>query len=354
MATIYSSLKFLRFGEKLQALTEHKVTAPIHIRVKPTNYCNHNCWYCAYRNDSLALGEDMSMLESFPADRMLNLAREFVEMGVKAVTFSGGGEPLLYKSLPEVIKVLAAGNIRVSALTNGSNLKGRVADAFAMHGTWVRISMDAWDDESYVRSRGARPHDFSKLLDNIRVFAAKKSKCALGVSFIVGKENHEHIEAVCRQLKSCGVGHVKVSGVVVSNNAEGNNAYHNEIKAEVARQIEKSCLLADENFAVLNHYHDLEGRFEKRYHTCPSLQFLTVVGADQCVYTCQDKAYTESGRMASIADRSFKEFWFSQENQTLINSFDPSLNCQHHCVSHSKNIVMHDYISLDPEHAYFV
>ena len=354
MATFYSSLKFLQFTDHLQGLAQGRIVAPVHIRVKPTNLCNHKCWYCAYRTDNLVLGDEMSEQDSIPVDRMLALAHEFVEMGVKAVTFSGGGEPLLYKPLPEVIEILAAGGIRIAALTNGSNLKGRVADAFARHGTWVRISLDAWDNTSYVKSRGAKSGDFSRLIDNIRAFTDRDTHCVLGVSLIVGQDNHTHIFDVCSLLKDCGVNHVKVSGAVVSNNAAGNNAYHLSIKAEVAHQITLANALCDEHFTVLNHYHDLEDRFEKTYHTCPFLQFLTVIGADQTVYTCQDKAYTESGRMGSIADRTFKDFWFSPENQAFLNNFDPSVQCGHHCVSHSKNLAIHEYLSLDQEHSYFV
>lgn len=354
MATYYSALKFLRFQDHLDGLVQGRVVAPVHIRVKPTNLCNHKCWYCAYRTDDLTLGGEMVEKDSIPEDRMLALAHEFVEMGVKAVTFSGGGEPFLYKPLPDVIEILAAGGIRVAALSNGSNLKGRIADAFARHGTWVRISLDAWDNESYVKSRGAKPDDFTRLIDNIRAFTARDTKCILGVSLIVGQDNHQHIAEICTLLKSCGVNHVKVSGAVVSNDAAGNNAYHLPIKSEVARQITLAQSLIDATFNVLNHYHDLEGRFEKNYHTCPFLQFLTVIGADQYVYTCQDKAYTEAGRMGSIADRSFKDFWFSPENQKFLNTFDPSVRCGHHCVSHAKNLAIHEYLSLDQEHSYFV
>jgi len=354
MSVYYSSLKFLRFGDHLQALEQGKIVAPVHIRVKPTNHCNHKCWYCAYRTDELALGDEMVEKDYIPADKMLALAHEFVEMGVKAVTFSGGGEPLLYKPLPKIIDVLATGGIRVAALTNGSNLKGSVADAFAQHGTWVRVSLDAWDDDSYVKSRGAKPRDFSQLIENIRAFTARDTKCVLGVSLIVGHDNHPHIAEICAQLKDCGVNHVKVSGAVVSNDIAGNNVYHSPIKEEVARQIALARPLSDATFSVLNHYHDLEDRFEKHYHTCPFLQFLTIVGADQHVYTCQDKAYTKSGRMGSIADSTFKEFWFSDENQQLLKSFDPAERCRHHCVSHSKNLAIHEYLSLDQEHSYFV
>ncbi len=354
MATYYSSLKFLQFQDHLKGLSESRIVTPVHIRVKPTNHCNHHCWYCAYRANDLQLGDEMIEKDSIPADRMLAFAHEFVEMGVKAVTFSGGGEPLLYKPLPEVIDILASGGIKVAALTNGSNLKGRVADAFAKHGTWVRISLDAWDNESYVKSRGVKAGDFSRLIENIQNFTSRDTKCVLGVSLIVGQDNHEHIFEICKLLKNCGVNHIKVSGAVVSNNAAGNNTYHLEIKSSVAEQIAMAQILEDDCFAVLNHYHDLEDRFEKHYKTCPFLQFITVIGADQQVYTCQDKAYTQSGRMGSIINKSFKDFWFSEDNQQLLRTFDPSLQCTHHCVSHAKNLAVHEYLSLDQDHGYFV
>jgi MoaA/NifB/PqqE/SkfB family radical SAM enzyme len=354
MTTYYSPLKFLKFKDHLQGLENDRVVAPVHIRVKPTNHCNHKCWYCAYRTDDLTLGDEMNEKDSIPAARVLALAHEFVEIGVKAVTFSGGGEPLLYKPLPDVIDILAAGGIRVAALSNGSNLKGRMADAFARHGTWIRISLDAWDNQSYVKSRGAKENDFSRLIENIREFTARDTKCVLGVSLIVGRDNYQHIFEVCALLKDCGVNHVKVSGAVVSNDAVGNNTYHLSIKTEVASQIAAAKELDSDYFSVFNHYHDLEERFEKTYRTCPFLQFLTVVGADQNVYTCQDKAYTESGRMGSLADRTFSDFWFSVENQQFLKSFDPTAQCAHHCVSHAKNMAIHEYLSLDQEHSYFV
>lgn len=169
-----------------------------------------------------------------------------------------------------------------------------------------------------------------------------------------GHENHQRIAEVCGLLKDCGVNHVKVSAAVVGNDAADNNAYHRSIKEEVARQIGMAQLLADSGFSILNHYHDLEERFEKHYHRCAFLQFLTVIGADQNVYTCQDKAYTESGRMGSLVDRTFREFWFSEENRRFLNSFDPALQCRHHCVTHPKNLAIHEYLSLDQEHSHFV
>jgi len=87
---------------------------------------------------------------------------------------------------------------------------------------------------------------------------------------------------------------------------------------------------------------------------CPYLQFLTVIGADCMVYTCQDKAFTKSGTLGSIKDRSFKDFWFSAENKKRLFELDPSKECTHHCVSHGKNLAIMDLLSIDPDHGTFV
>jgi len=354
MPKLYSNLKFLRYTDHIQAIKTRQLVAPVHVRIKPINHCNHNCWYCAYRADQLQLGEGMDVKDRIPDHKMFEIVEDLVEIGVEAVTFSGGGEPLIYKTLPEVVERLAKGGIRVAALTNGANLKGRVADVFAEHGTWVRVSIDAWDDDSYAKSRGIKSGEFSRVIENMRAFSARGSNCVLGVSFIVTKENVEHLYDVCAQLKEVGVNHVKISAAVISNDVKENNRYHRAIMDRAVELIDQTHTLADDGFSIINHYHELEERFDKTYETCPFLQFLTVIGADLAVYTCQDKAYNETGRLGSIKDRSFKEFWFSEENHQRLYGIDPSRNCRHHCVAHGKNKAILEYLSLDLEHGRFV
>jgi MoaA/NifB/PqqE/SkfB family radical SAM enzyme len=118
MKKLYSSLKFLRFADHISALRTQSVCAPVHIRIKPTNICNHDCWYCAYRVDHLQLGADMVERESLSYDKMIEIVDDCIAMGVQAVTFSGGGDPLVYKHLPEMAERLALGGVRVATLTN--------------------------------------------------------------------------------------------------------------------------------------------------------------------------------------------------------------------------------------------
>ena len=354
MGLIYNTEKYQYFPDTLKAYIEKELVAPTHIRIKPINHCNHNCWYCAYRNDSLQLGDDIELKDAIPEEKMREIISDIIDMKVKAVTFSGGGEPLLYKSLPEHIEKLANAGVKVAALTNGSNLKGKMADSFAKYGTWLRVSTDAWDDVSYSKARGVPEGSFTKLLKNMQAFIDTGTKCNLGVSLIIGQDNYQHIYEACEKFKEIGVSHVKLSGVVVGNSIEEINSYHDRIRDSVTEQIKKSETLNDENFKAVNHYHQLDDRFKKEYDSCPYLMYLTVIGADSSVYTCQDKAYTKSGLLGSLAEQSFKELWFSPENIKRIFSFNPTEECQHHCVTHSKNLSILGFINNKNDHAFFV
>lgn len=354
MGRVYSQLKPLLFGDRLESYRLAKPMLPVHVRIKPYNRCNHDCWYCAYRKEGLQLGDEMNEADTLPRGKFLELAADLADMGVQAVTFSGGGEPTLHRDLPEVISYLGGRGLKIGCLTNGSTLHRRVGDCLAEYATWARVSVDAWDDASYRKSRGLPDGSFSKLLRAMADFSGRSKKCRLGVSFIITEDSAAHIAVACRQFKDAGVRDVKLSAVVTDNSSSENNQYHQGIRDMVAAQIELAQRLQDEKFTVLNHYHEMSARFDKEYRRCAMANFLTVVGADQNVYLCQDKAYTSDGRLGNISNCSFRETWMSSAVQEKLLSFDPSTQCKHSCTSHPKNLLLNEAAELDQEHAAFV
>ncbi len=329
--TIYSTLKPFLFPDRLVAVGAGKVPAPVHVRIKPTNVCNHACWFCAYRSDAVSLGSGMDTRDRIPREKMLEIVDDIVGMGVAAVTFSGGGEPLIYPHIVETVNRLAAGGIRIGALTNGSMLKGKVADAFAHNSTWLRVSIDGWDGPSYARSRKVGMDEFDKVIGNLVAFADRGSRCALGASVIVDEANAAHLLDLCRRLKAAGVGHVKLAPCIVRDSGPEND------------------LVGLPHLAVA-----LGDRFDRPERCCPMAYLLTIIGADLTVYACQDKAYTPGGALGSIRERRFRDFWFSEENARSLAAIDPSVACRHHCVASVKNERLNEYLTLDPDHAAFV
>ncbi len=352
--SIYSSLKALHFHESLDAMRGGDLPPPVHVRIKPTNVCNHSCYFCAYRTDDVSLGENMVVRDRIPREKMAEIVDDLLTMGVRAVTFSGGGEPLLYPYFVETVERLAAGGVKIASLTNGSRLKGKVADALAAHGTWLRVSIDGWDGPSYGDYRAVNAGAFDEVMTNLTNFAARGSNCVLGASIIVDEKNAPHILELCRKLKATGVAHVKISPCIIANSGAENNEYHNEFKDIVKAQISEAKTLDDGDFHIVDHYHGMEVDFSKPYRHCTFAQMLTVIGADCKVYTCQDKAYTESGTLGDISGRGFYEFWNSAENKEHLAALDPRQACRHHCVADAKNRLLSDYLSLAPDHLAFI
>lgn len=353
---LYTPLKMFHFQEKLDSLPEDnpEIKPPLHIRLKPSNVCNHRCGYCAYRAEGLQLGQDMNLKDMIPGEKLLELVEDFSELGVKAVTFSGGGEPFCHPHLAETARALADANISFASLTNGSRLVGEVAEVFAEKAVWLRVSMDGYDAESYARYRNVDEDEFAKVLSNIESFQKLGGECFLGVSYIVDQGNADHVYAMTRRLKETGVNSVKISPCITANSGAEVNAYHHPIFDTVKEQAERAVAeLQDDGFEVFDSYHLQMESFAKEYTWCPYQQVLPVIGADMNVYTCQDKAYNlEDGLIGSIREQRFKDFWMADKAKFFRTN--PSVHCNHHCVANGKNLAIFDYLGADPRHLPFV
>lgn len=351
---LYSNLKLIDYVDHMNAFKNRKLLGPVHIRIKPINACNHNCWYCAYRVDNLDLGGKMSTFDSISSKKMEEICEDIIEMKVEAVTFSGGGEPLLYRDIEKTISSLGRAGVKIGVLTNGTYLSGERAKVLANYASWVRVSMDYWDSRSCSSFREKGSGEFSKIIQNIKGFLSIESDCVLGICFIINRKNSSKIYEFCKLMRDIGVDHVKLSTCIVSMSNDENHTYHLPCEGEVFEQISKSMKLNSASFRVIDHYHEPKESFQKKYTTCPFMQMLTVIGADCKVYSCQDKAYTDSGELGSIENTRFKEYWFSDMNQERVFGLNPSLVCNHHCVANTKNLFINEYIELKKDHKSFV
>lgn len=356
MGLLYTKTKIFHFKEKMDSLPKaiKSIEAPLHIRIKPTNVCAHNCWYCAYRADNIQLGKDMVARDFIPKDKMMEIIDDLIEMDVKAVTFSGGGDPFYYPFLLNSVKRLSQMDIKFASLTNGSKLQGELASVFAHSGTWLRISVDGWDEESYSQYRGVPKGEFTKVMKNMEDFVKINGKCLLGIVVIVDNKNSHHIYDLVKSLRDIGINSVKVAPCIVSNVGRENNEYHAPIFKLVKDQIQKAIEeFTVEGFEIFDSYHEQLETFKKDYKWCPYIQINPVIGADLNVYSCHDKAYNlEEGLLGSIKDRRFKDFWFLDKNNFF--KINPSKLCNHHCVVNEKNRLILDYLNADEEHLGFV
>ena len=130
-ASVYSDLKIFHHLDKIQDILNSKRTAPIYIRIKPTNRCNQNCYYCGSKDDNVPEDRLFDKTAMIPKEKMYEIIHDLHEMGVKAITFSGGGEPLVYPYIEETLGLVRSKSIDYSIITNGQELEGKKAEMLA-------------------------------------------------------------------------------------------------------------------------------------------------------------------------------------------------------------------------------
>ena len=125
------------------------------LRISVTDRCNFRCSYCM---PAEIFGERYEFL---PRDQILTfeeierLTRIFAGLGVTKIRVTGG-EPLLRKDLPELIRMLAAvdGIEDLSLTTNGYLLPPMARELREAGLRRVTISLDSLDDETFKQMNG--------------------------------------------------------------------------------------------------------------------------------------------------------------------------------------------------------
>ncbi len=351
--TPYSSLKIFRHPDILEKIERGERCNPLYIRIKPTNLCNHNCYYCHYKNQYLSLDE-YNGKDMIPREKMMEIIEDLKRMEVKAITFSGGGEPLIYPYMEEAMERALDAGIELSMITNGSALEGKKAKLLAK-AKWVRISMDSIDRVHYAKNRGIPENSLDKLLDNLEQFAnIKNSDCELGINFVIGKENYKEIRKLAETMKRIGVNHVKFAPLINDDTKE----YHKDIKEGVSEELTKlGRELNCKDFKIIDLYTgDLmnEGLFERDYSRCPVKEFVCVIAANSKVYYCHDKAYLSDGCVCDLKDQSFEQGWNSPQVTEKFRKFHAAKVCGQHCVYDSRNKLMNAYLDMDKRHINFI
>ncbi len=140
------------------------------LRISITDRCSYKCVYCRTGNDGAVYAE-------LPIAEYLRIARVFVALGIEKIRLTGG-EPLLRRELPELLRELSAlrtldGEPLDLALTTNGHLLEEMAPRLRDAGlSRITVSMDAVDAEKFARITRV-PGSYQRVLSGIR--AAKRA-----------------------------------------------------------------------------------------------------------------------------------------------------------------------------------
>ncbi len=215
-------------------ILRREMPAPRMAIVYPTYVCNQNCSWCEYSAEN---SEHHSMMKD---DDLRKLMADLDGLGVKGVEFCGGGEPSLHPALTEAVRDLAARGMRVGILTNGTKLKGGLAEALIDHGSYVRVGFDGGAEETVHRVKRRRTPEarFGAVCENVRNMVRMRNErgtgCHISMKVVVDRENRHEIEEAVALAASLQVDSIQFKAARVCDTeltAEQSEA----VNADIAR-----------------------------------------------------------------------------------------------------------------------
>lgn len=145
------------FDQATTATRDLRGRALADLRISVLDRCNFRCPYCMpeerYPRDHVFLAK----AERLRFEEIARLARVFVSLGVRKLRLTGG-EPLLRRDLPELVRLLAAiPGVEDLALTTNGSLLAKQAQALRDSGLMrLTVSLDALDPAIFRRMSGGR------------------------------------------------------------------------------------------------------------------------------------------------------------------------------------------------------
>lgn len=123
-------LKLLHSEEVLSGVRLGRVF-PVHVQFTPTDRCNLKCSWCSCANDSRKT--------SIPLEKVRTMVGILKRWSTKAITVTGGGEPLLHPDLPAMLELFHDAGWEIGLVTN-AYLFDRLDIGSLCRLRWCRIS----------------------------------------------------------------------------------------------------------------------------------------------------------------------------------------------------------------------
>lgn len=366
--SVYSPFKAVHHMDRISLLKEGKQPVPLQVQLIIADLCNHNCSFCAYRmegytsNKNFGEWDEVKKMVNNNPNRMIPLEKckeildDCKELGVKALQFTGGGEPTVHPKHKEIFQYTLDQGLDLALVTNGTIMKEGVPEILAQ-GKWVRFSIDAGNAKTYAAMREVPEHYFERTLTNIKkVVAARnkleKSDLVIGVGFVVTKENWSEVYDSIKLFSTLGIDNVRISAVFTPEDF----SYHEDHFVKVKELIQKAKQdFETEEFKVFDLFGDRISDLQQHkpnYKFCSYMHLNTYIGGDLKVYTCCNNAYNDDGEMGSLKDKRFKEYWLSSEKIKKYDSFVAS-NCAR-CMFNNKNKFINYMLEADPVHLNYI
>ena len=258
--------KIFYHPERLNCWLKSEMLVPITMELHLTNKCNMRCGYCFF--------DDMHNNDILSTENAKKIIDDFVQIGVKGLIFSGGGEPTLHKDFEGIIKYASDLGLDIGLITNGI-IYPDVLDYL----TWIRFSLDSCDPETFKRIK--KVDKFTRVTENIVKCIEKKKDVTIGVQMVVTEENYDQIFDMFDYANKIRADYFQFRPI---ENTQYTNSVWHEINR--ARDYFNNRNTGLSVITTENKWIEITSSSAKQYKGCPGADLIGAVDARGDFYIC--------------------------------------------------------------------
>ncbi len=174
--------------DEIKPAVEDYSIAPRTFSIAITNDCNANCSFCHVPRGSEYISKEF----------ILDFCKSIDEFGCLDIAI-GGGEPLLHPEIVEICKtVWNKTKLGISITTNGQLLTDTIIEELANCISFMRVSIDSVDNETYKEIRGF------DLLDLKEKLIKLKDKIHFGINMVVNDQTLHELDYMLEFAQDVG------------------------------------------------------------------------------------------------------------------------------------------------------
>lgn len=339
-------LKNFNFNEKveLQPSQIEKINNklrpfPITVEVDLTNHCNHRCSFCVWGEH---ISSDKSSLKK---QNILKCIQGMRKLGAKAITFTGGGEPMIHKDFYEILVTSKKLGFDCGLITNGSVITEKNAELLLDNLNWLRISMSGGDKDSYFKVQG-KDH-FELVIKNLKIISSikkkKNSKTKIGLRMLITEQNVHTLFSLVKIISDInGINYLQIAPD--HDNHDDGSFWHGKIVKKEKDKSEnvlnkKNIDFITSGFEILNTNNNDKQKTLNIPKKCYAHFYQVAIMADGNVSFCKNARFDEKFFIGNINEEKIENIWNSEKNKEIEKWVRPN-NCGLLCKNIRVNLTM--------------
>ncbi|MFH0737962.1 MAG: radical SAM protein [Candidatus Micrarchaeota archaeon] len=376
------------YGKDQSQPSFSSVIRPITASFVPTLSCNYHCPKCTYRDirnvetkgrfEQGLISSDGSHHGPMMDERMaMRTLTELKALGVKAVIFTGGGEPLLHPKIFDFMFEAKRLGFQIGLFTNGSLLDKEIAKDMLNYLVpelqFIRISLNAADERTYSRHHGVSPEFFHVVCENIRFIAECRalygfvtSSCpdgwwsmkspTCGVGFIVGGQNADSLQFARPLFESFekdfpgGKIDQKAFRPLVEYGGRSKRQTAVEVIEMAIKELQRLCVGRRDILFNAARFRSLADPQQNHCSYCLAHPWRIGAWSDGRIFLCDEHNGDPDFCIGDLKERRLEDIWIGDQRRDVIERLNRSLfheRCPPICILSDMNGYFEDLLHLD-------